>query len=331
VLSSLALPRFSTPSERGPARVAHELRQQLWQVHATEGATLARMAAALLLTDFEDPNGRAAFVRARQTMEPAGRSMEAQVVPADDPRDRLAGSVALALAAHLSGDERTRDRLLRGLGQRTHLAADRTSDGAFWLLTAAAHGTFGRGEGSATLRTKGSERAITFEDGLATVPIEGESAVALELSTEGGVHLARLETRYGRPVEATEDSPLRVAIEGIDGRAGRRAGYETVVSASSPVERPVLAITLPPGAELEPAALKAMGESDGVASIEGPDARGVLRVELASLAAEQEHRFPLPLRWAGPGAREGLAIAAWERERPWQVSSLPARAIDVRE
>ncbi len=253
------------------------------------------------------------------------------MLPADDPRDQLAGSVALALAAHVSGDETTRDRLLRGLGRRTHLAADRSGDGAFWLLTAAAHGTFGRSDGEATLRMEGSERPIAFEDGVAMVPVAGTSAIDLTLRTTGGVHLARLETRYGRPVEAREDAPLRVGVEGIDGRAGRRAGYEIVVSASAPVDRPVLAITLPPGGELERDALAAMRASDVVVSLEAPDARGVLRLELAPLAAEQEHRFPLPLRWAGAGTREGLAMATWERERPWQVTSIPARAIDVRQ
>jgi len=330
VLSSLALPRFAAASGNGPAAVAQRLREQLWQVHETEGTTLARMAAALLLTDPEDPNGRAAFVQARQAMEPVGTSREAQVVPATDPRDQLAGSVALALAAQVSGDERTRDRLLRGLGQRTHLAADQESDAAFWLLTAAAHGTFGQGEGSAELEVDGRPVPLSFEDGLAVATIEAESEVALELETRGGVHLSRLETRYGRPVSAQDESPLSVAVEGIDGRAGRRAGYEVRVSATTAVNQPVLAITLPPGADLEPSALAAIGATSGVRAMAPPDARGVLRIELDALAAEQERRFPLPLRWAGAGEREGLAIAAWERSRPWEISSIPARAIDVR-
>lgn len=330
VLSSMALPRFAPASGNGPAAVAQRLREELWTAHETEGSALARMAAALLLTDPEDPNGRAAYVRARRLMEPAGDSGDAQVVPATDPRDQLAASVALALAAHAAQDTRTRDRLVRGLGRRTHLAADRQSDAAFWLLTAAAHGTFGRSEGDATLRIDGRSEALTFEDGVAVADVEGEAEIALELETSGGVHLSRLETRYGRPVAESDESPLRVAVEGIDGRAGRRAGYEIRVSATTAVEHPVLAITLPPGADLEPSALAAIGASEGVSATAEPDARGVLRIELSALAAEQERRFPLPLRWAGAGEREGLAIAAWERARPWEVTSIPARAIDVR-
>ncbi len=330
VLSSMALPRFANASGNGPAAVAQRLRVQLWGIHETEGAPLARMAAALLLTDPEDPNGRAAFVRARRTMEPAGDSDDAQVVPATDPRDQLAGSVALALAAHVAGDTRTRDRLVRGLGRRTHLAADRQSDAAFWLLTASAHGAFGRSEGEATLRIGDGSEPLAFEDGVAIARVDGAAEIALELETSGGVHLSRLETRYGRPVVASDESPLRVAIEGIDGRAGRRAGYEIRVSATTAVEHPVLAITLPPGADLEPSALAAIGATEGVSAMAPPDARGVVRIELGALAAEQERRFPLPLRWAGAGEREGLAIAAWERARPWQVTSIPARAIDVR-
>lgn len=329
VLSSLALPRFAD-AEAGPAGTAHALRQQLWSEHQTEGAALARTAAALLLADPEDPQGRAAFVRARRAMEGAGAATTAQVVPAEDPREQLAASVALALAAHVAGDGATRDRLLRGLGRRIHLAADRRSDAAFWLLTAAAHGTFGRAEGSARLRTAEGTRALTFEDGLATAAIDTEDEVRLELETSGGVHLARLETRYGRPVPDAEASPLRVAIEGVAGRAGRRAGYELRVGAVSPVARPVIALTLPPGAELEPSALAALAAVSGVHAVEAPDTRGVVRLELRPLAAEEEHRVPLPLRWAGAGEREGLAVAAWERARPWEVTSIPPRAIDVR-
>ena len=45
---------------------------------------------------------------------------------------------------------------------------------------------------------------------------------------------------------------------------------------------------------------------------------------------EASVRFPLPLRWTGAGAWTGLAMAIWERDRPWAVTSVPARTIEVR-
>ena len=332
VLSSVALPRWSdAPQGRdayGPAGTAHRLRQGLWQIHETDPVARARVAAALLLTDADDPQGRAAFVRARRDLV-RGRE-GGRVVPHEDPREQLAGSAALALAAHLLGDERTRDALLRGLGARTHLAADPSVDGAFWLLAASVHGAFGRGPGEARVRRGQASDELTFRDGLATLEWDPEGEVDVELTTAGGSHLTRLETRYGRPVEARRDAPLRVALEGIAGRANRRAGYEIRVEAPTATVTPVLAITLPAGARLEASALEAMRAAPGVAEVAEPDARGVLRVRLEPLPAEQERRLPLPLRWTGAGRRQGLALAAWDASRPWQVTSVPARTIDVR-
>ncbi|MAQ15460.1 MAG: hypothetical protein CMN30_11780 [Sandaracinus sp.] len=327
VLSAMALPRWSESPRVGAAAEAHRLRERLWGVHSTEPAELARIAAALLVTDPADEHGRAAYVRARREWVDAGDG--ARALPAERPADRLAGTLALALAAHALGEEATRDALLGSVGPRVHLAASAETDADFWLLAASALGAFGRDEGEATLVVDGDERSLVFEDGLARVTLDGSAGVAFRLVT-GAPHLARVEARYGRPVEARDDAPLRVELEGIVGAAGRRAGYEVRVDGIAAVGSPVLAITLPPGAHLEESALRAIRGSSAVRAVDGTDARGVLRVRLAAVAAEASVRFPLPLRWTGAGAWTGLAMAIWERDRPWAVTSVPARTIEVR-
>ncbi|MAT24044.1 MAG: hypothetical protein CMN29_03605 [Sandaracinus sp.] len=333
LLAALAPVAAGTPVAQGSGRVealVDALRWRLWDAprrHAEEPAALARAAAALLLADPADASGRALYVAAREASEEAARG--ALEVPAETPRERVAATAALAVAAHQLGEAEVAGRLLRGAAPRAWMAFAEggDADAAFWLLAASSYGALGGRSGAVGASVDGE--AVALQEGVGVAELEVEGGVAGgELVVEGAA-LARLELRYRRAVEAREGD-FELAVEGTVGRAGAAAPLELRLKAREASARPVVQLRLPPGAELDREARRALVGDDEVRSVSRPTRDGEVRLELVALAAGQEARVPLPLFWTAAGTRRGLALAVWDAERPWDASALPERELEVR-
>jgi len=292
-----------------------QLREGLWAAAGEAPANHAlgaKAAAALLLSDPRDQVGRAFFVRVRDALEDG-------LVPGENPRARVVATAALAIAAAQLGETELRDALTAALAPRAYLAM-RDPESAFWLLAASVYGAFGVGE-TESVRWAGEE--VALEDGVGRVRTRVSSRLDGTLEHAGsGTLLARITLRYPRAEEARDDAPVELTIEGS--ASGEIAALELVVKATAEVT-PVVAVQLPPGARLDREARAAIAEV--VRRIDAPDARGLVQMQLPTLAEEQELRIPLPIRWIGEGERRGLAVGAWDESRPWEVTSVPARAL----
>jgi hypothetical protein len=101
------------------------------------------------------------------------------------------------------------------------------------------------------------------------------------------------------------------------------------IIAAAAMERPILSIQLPAGSTLPAHAVAAIGRDDEVASVGEIDRNGQIRIRLAPLVAGGEVRLPLPIRWLASGRRRGLSLSLWDDGTPWQVTSVPARTLEI--
>jgi hypothetical protein len=213
-------------------------------------------------------------------------------------------------------------------------------DAAFWLLAAAAYGAFGVGEPGAVVISVGGGEAHVVPvppGGLrlslgAVAP--GETVVVRSSpapDARGAAPMLRLEGRYTRPPEDREGSALRAQVDGDVGAESATAALEVVVANEGPsvVPRPVVLVALPAAAELPAEALEAMERASGVAAVEPPDGRGVVRVDLAPLEPGARARVPFPLVWLAAGSTRGLAVASFPAERSWDLSVTPERSLTI--
>ena len=325
--------------------IVDELRSALrmaFRTHRGDAGMMARGAAALLLLDSEDGRGLAMLQLARESLVSGLRGglvvRGSEGSETFDGVEEVEATAALAIAARQVEDTELARGLAQGLAARSHLAEELGGATAFWFLAAGAHGVFGVGVLSEVNVHIGREsRRVSLRDGWARVPISlpraGRDVVVL-VSTpdEGGASesvlpLVRTVVRYVRPARVEEDGPLRAVIEGDPGRVGEAAALELVVtsSAEEPLARPVLLVALPSAAVMDEAGLEAIRGSSSVESVDEPDGRGVLRLELSELGPEEETHIPLPVRWIGAGEFEGFASTAFEADRPWDLSVTPGR------
>ncbi len=325
------------------------LREQLWdasRLHAEDDHVLAQVAAALLMVDPADQSGRAFFQVVRQRLETRG---DALVVVADTDRARVTATAAMALAAMQLGDEPLRQRLARGAAHRSwQVLLDASQaptpppqtrrrgrrgestepppslpERAFWLLAASSHGALGR---AGTVRLDGQNVAI---DGAVRRILEDRDEVRAEVDAEHAVW-SRVEARYDLPVaEVQPEGGAVLSLEGVTGDLRGPAALEVKVVAGPAMTHPILAIQLPAGATLPEGALEAIRRNDAVASVGRIDRNGQVRIQLSPLPAGSEIRLPLPILWLASGRRSGLSLSLWDDVTPWQVSSIPARTIEI--
>lgn len=316
--------------------------------HRDDLGLMARGAAALLLSDWRDVRGRTMLALAREHLAPGFRG--GQVVDiagangsdADAPgragAEQLAATAALAIAAYQAGERDLARELALGLAARAHVAAELGGEPLFWVLAARAFGVFGFADSLAvTLEQDGASRRLELDARPAVVPLAlpepGRRAVIRVAPSEGGsaIPLVHTEVRYLRPARAAGEGPLRAEIDGDPGYVSERAAWVVVVSnaGDAAVERPVLLVTLPSGAQLDATALSAMQRTDGVMSVAEPDRRGVVRVRLSRLPPGEALRLPVPLRWTAAGPRRGLSLAAFPQDRAWELSVTPPVEVDV--
>ncbi len=330
---------------------------------------LARGAAALLLADHRDVRGLTMLALIRPHLTPGFRgglvvditTLEATVdeedeaeaeAEEDEESDRegrrdhaqgrigtsqLAATAAAAIAAHQAGDHALAQSLGRGLAARAHVAHSLGGEPLFWVLAARAYGVFGAADVmSVTVEQGGASRRVELGDEAVVLPLEtirpGRRAqVRVTPESDAAVPLLQTALRYVRPARASDEGPLRAALEGDAGHVGDRAAFVVVLSnvSESSVVSPVMLLTLPAGALLDETALEAMTRPPEVRRVEEPDRRGVLRLRFATLGAGEEVRFPLPLRWTAAGPRRGLALASFPADRAWELSVTPNVDFDV--
>jgi len=142
--------------------------------------------------------------------------------------------------------------------------------------------------------------------------------------------IARVVARYARPAVARTDAPLRLALDGDDGTFGNLSGLELTVSTEGghTVRAPIVEVALPAGTRAVD--LNALSSTAGVAHVDPPDARGLLRIHLAPLAPEQHVVLPIAVRWVAHGAMHGFAAVAYDAPTPTRMTILSERSITIR-
>lgn len=332
VLAALApaAPAGPTGGADAIGQLTARLRRDGWRtlVDASDRPdVMARMAAALLLVDRDDAPGRALLDRVQMslTVDAAQRAW----VPGADGRPSWAGTLAAALAARQTGDDALADRLAGAAATRWYVAA-RSVDATFWAVAASVYGALGVGEtASVTVRVDGAPRPIALEGGVATLDVRPGAQVALASDAPVWAHV---ESRYLVPYRATEGGPLRVAVEGVVGVVGERAGLELrVESASGEVADPVVELIVPSAAPFDEVTRQSLARAAGVRAVGTMDEARVVRVHLESLPAGATRRIPLPFRWTAAGVSRGLDVAAYAASTPTEIWITEGRALEIRE
>lgn len=315
-----------------------KLRRDGWHAPRTERnrpTVMARLAAGLLLADARDVPGRELFKLARAALVPGIRGGKMLRGHKGRAVDGWIGTVALAIAARQIGEDALARELVRGFSPRLYLAMESGPEPAFWLLAASVYGVFGIAEPDPDKDVievavgAGKPRRIRLDHGVATVPIPAGSE-RVTVTSQVPV-MARLEARYVRPVKRASDAPLRAKIVGDVGYADDVAALEATLinTGGQTIWRPVVEIVLPSAAALSGSARASMASAAGVVRVDRPDAMGVLRIHLAPLRSQREVRLPVPVRWIGTGRISGFAISTYDADRPWRISSVPARSLTI--
>ncbi len=328
----------ASSSESGADPVAalvRQLRDEAWDAVESElarPAVMARLAAGLLLLDRRDAAGRQLFAAARGALirgQPRGR-----VLGGDAGREGWVGTVALAIAARQLGEHALADELAAGIAPRLYLGWS-DLEAAFWLLAASVYGGLGSASATAVeVRVGGGpSRRLQLREGVGTLALApGDASSPITVSTRlGEPVLARLEARYRRPVAAARAAPLVASLEGHLGRVGEAAALEISIESTTAtaVARPILEVLLPSAAELPEQTRRAIARARGVLRVEPTDLRGLVRFHLRPLEPRERLRLPLPVRWLAGGAVRGLALAVYDGDQPWRVSSVPARLLQL--
>ena len=288
---------------------------------------LARGAAALLLADGRDIRGRTMLALARRQLEPGFRGglvVSLDEESADDVSGRagaeqVVATAALAIAAHQTGDDELARQLGRGLAARAHIATSLGGETLFWFLAARAFGIFGTADAlEVTVEQGDIRRTVQIGTESVSIPLElprpgrMASIQVSQTNEQDAIPLVHTVATYVRPVRSASDGPLRATLEGDVGFASERAAYVITLSNESEevVDRSILLVTLPAGANLDDRAIRALSRSAGVVDVDEPDRRGVVRIELGSFFPETQRRLPLPIVWTAAGRQQGLGLAA---------------------
>lgn len=343
VLAALAPGGVYDPASGGEAaadpvaafagRLRTGLRRAL-RTHPEEPTVMARTAAALLLADPGDARGLAMYQRAVAAVRdvPGGRL----VTPSANRNgtvEELTASLALAVAAHQSGDDVLARALVAAVAWRDNLVLSRGGEPLFWWLALGAYGVLGgesEGEGAASIDVGRGRSAPPFAGGVAIVPIEGARAGG---SVSASVHgdtmmIARLEAVYGLPFTARTDGPFTVSLDGDPGNLRRIAALELSITATEEVGRPVLYVQLPAGVDADDVLLGSIGASPYVASVE-PRHPGLLRVMLRPMSAGTVAILSLPVRWSARGTVHGLGVVVHPADDTERMTVLAPRAFDI--
>ncbi|MFO0684781.1 MAG: hypothetical protein U0234_22180 [Sandaracinus sp.] len=327
VLAALApvAPSSGDPSSSAVASVVSSLRDDAWRALATERdtpATLAEMAAALLLVDRDDVVARALFERARAAASPTDGL-------GPDVHDALAGTLALVVAARQLGEDALADELARGVIGRLYLAPRLGAETVFWALAASTFGALGAdAAGPVTVDVGGATRELSLAEGPAVLDdLPADASVRVHA---GAPVVVRGELRALSSYRPADGLPIDVRIEGDVGVLGERASLELVVESTTDevLSDLVVELALPASAALDATARDAMASAAG-GSVGEPDAAGVLRLRISELRGRTMRRIPLPWRWRATGASRGLGITVFSAAQPWTLTTRPDRFVET--
>jgi hypothetical protein len=319
--------RIRPPGAHDP--VANAIRIWMPQLRRTlrerpgEPTLLARAAAGLLLADARDGHGRAMYASVRGSLGEDG------LVTGGERRglsDRLAASLAFALAAHQVGDAESAAKVLRAVSVHGPSIASRGGELTFWWLACGAYGAMGATPSSVEV----DGRTVTLERGVATVDLglsSGSSRTVRVRSSEGGV-MARIEAVFARPFAASREGRLELELQGSVGRVGELAALELSVKALQWRDAPIVDVQLPAGVEADDRLLASLRANGAVRSVEAREP-GFVRLRLVALEPQQTVAIPLPLRWRASGSVRGLAVVAYDAASPERMSVLPSRVLEV--
>ena len=288
-----------------------------------EPTLLARAAAALLLADARDGHGRAMYASVRDSLGDDG------LVTGGERRglsDRLAASLAFALAAHQVGDAASAEKALRAVSVHGPSIANRGGELSFWWLACGAYGAMGATPESVEV----DGRTVALERGVATIDLglsSGSSRTVRVRSADGGV-MARVEAVFARPFEASREGRVELDLQGSVGRVGELAALELSVRALQWRDAPIVDVQLPAGVEADERLLGSLRANGAVRSVEAREP-GFVRLRLVPLEPQQTVAIPLPLRWRASGSVRGLAVVAYDAASPERMSVLPARVLEV--
>jgi len=308
------------------------LRRALRDVPA-EPSLLARGAAALLLADPRDGHAHAMLERAIESLEevPGGQLVTPGETLAGSTQEATVGTLALAIAAHQAGRSELAESLLGGAGRHAADVARAGGEAAFWWLAASAYGAMGLdAPESIEVRVGGRTEQVSLENGIAALPVTLAPGGGTRVVVEPGDApvLARIESIFGRPFTSRDDGPLTARIEGSVGAVDELAALELMIEAKRAVRIPVLDIQLPAGVDADEQLLRTFEAGSNVRDAERREP-GFVRLTLPRLEAEQQVVIPLPLRWRSPSQVRGLAVIAYDGERPPDMTVLPPRDLQV--
>lgn len=327
ILAALA-PAAGVPLAGAPDRVSGmiaSLREDGWRALATERdrpSVMARIAAGLLLADRSDSIGRALYERAR------ARATESDGF-GPDVEDAYVGTLALALAARQAGDDAFADALAPAIVRRVHLAPRVGAEAVFWVYAASAYGALGASTPEQVeAEIDGQTETVTLTRGVAS--IEARPGASVRVRAEERVWV-RVESRSVMPLGTSDELPVTVRVDGVPGHVGERAAFEVSLESTTDDEllAPILEITLPSSAAFDERTRAALLASSAVASVEGPDPAGVVRLHLSALRGRGTHHVPLPLRWRAAGESEGFGLVVYDHERPWARTTRPPISVRV--
>lgn len=313
------------------AELVISLRENGWRVLANERhrpTVMARWAAGLLLIDPQDGRGRGLYETAKAALtrdEYGARTLSSEI---GEPGDGFVGMLALAIAARQMGDDALADELATAIAPSLYMVPRLDTDGALWIAAASIFGALG-GEGPSRVRVviDGHERHIPLERGVASV--ETTPGGAIHIESDAPIY-ALLETRVVRPHRYRDDAHLEARIEGELGHALERSALELVLEQHETASaHPVVEVHLPSMALFDETSRAALLRSPSVGRVVGPDAGGMVRIELAPLERDQTHRVPLALHWLGEGQTTGFALITYDASTPHVMGVSEGRTIHL--
>lgn len=244
---------------------------------------------------------------------------------------------SLVALAHIGLGDRAKALLFVRSVARLGRGAERWSVEQRALAAVAAGRLSSAPNGVVHARLDGAQVTLRSEAGVAIGVLEGVGRPGRhELSIElegGGVALAWVDVRYGRPwsAEPARRVPLDLLLEGAIGSRDTRSGLALTLRnrGARIVGAPLVEVDMPAGVELDEPTRDALARY----TVRPPTTEGrTLQLALRPLAPGGYQRIPLPLRWSVGGELRGLGATARDARAARDVEAvavLASRALTV--
>lgn len=326
---------LNTPAEHAMAAAAllseanhHHALRELPRTHPDEKNTLARAAAALLLANTSDAQGRALFETLRREHR---RGSEDGSRGGLQDREALIGAMALAIAAHQAGDRPLRDSLTANIATEASRIHRNGGEALFWWFAMLGYGVIEDDPGAeVSVVIDGRTHSLDVSTGVATLPIpfEAGSTSRIEVRSDAPV-IARTEAVFGVPFEARQGN-FALSIEGLArSEESAASALELTIAASEEIDDGIVEIQLPSHVIVTDALLQRLQNHSKVRSAEIRRPH-FLRLHLLPFRAEESTQLPLPFRWQSNSSHQGLGIVAYPASAPGEMTVLAPRELPGR-